>query len=423
MPFLVFAASLSAQATRSFLNEELKTPQWMDVNVQARWRSEGQHEIGFIDGNDQDFLLQRLRMSLTLRPTSWLTFYGEAQDARAFGAPSPDATQKDDLDLRQAYVDIGHESGWWNVKAGRQVLAFGSERLIGGSDWTNTARVFDAVKLGIHHGANRVDLFSSSVVGNSQSQWDHRRAGDDLHGAYASLGSLIPHAKVEPYVLWRLSPSFAAGPGATGKYHSWTYGARVAGGYPDGWNFEGELLGQAGNVAGQSLSAWGAEAQIRKQFVTTVWKPSILAEFNFASGDRHPNDGKINTLDQLYPTNHSIYGIVDVVGRRNTKNIRAGYWIQPRNWLTLKAEGEEIWLASRYDGLYSAGGALSIAPVLDGAKSTHVGGEIDGLAEIKLSRHYSIGIQGGHLFAGGFIQRYSPGAGRGFYALWVDFRL
>lgn len=429
--FLLLATTVFAQNSRSFLNEELQTPQWLDINAQARWRSEGQHEIGFINGNDQDFFLQRLRLSVGIRPASWIYFYGEAQDARAFGAqtisqgvPTPDVNgQGDNLDLRQAWVDIGHESGWWDIKGGRQVLAFGSERVIGGGDWTNNARVFDAVKLGIHHGANRVDLFSSSVVVTQQAGEDHHVQGDNLHGAYASLGSVIPHAKFEPYVLWRVSPKYNAGPGATGKYDSWTYGVRAAGTITPAWNYEMELLGQNGKVANQPLNAYASEVQFRYQFLNARWTPSILAEFNFASGDRHPNDGRINTLDQLYPTNHSPYGFVDVIGRRNTKNVKAGYWIQPKKWLLLKAEGHQFWLASKYDGVYAAGGGLIVAPVLTGAKSINVGGEIDGSAAITLSRHYTVGVQGGHLFAGGFIQQYSPGAGRGFYAVWVDFRL
>lgn len=428
---LILATTVFAQNSRSFINQEIKTPNWLDINAEGRWRSEGQLDIGFKDNNDQNFILQRLRFGVGIRPASWIYFYGQAQDARAFnaqttsgGVPTPDVSgQANSLDLRQAWVDIGHESGWWDIKGGRQVLAFGTERLIGGGDWTNNARVFDAVKLGIHHGANRVDIFSSSVVVTQAAGEDHHLEGDNLHGIYGSLGSIIPHAKFEPYLLWRVSPNFNAGPGAAGKYHSWTYGIRTAGTITPAWNYELELAGQNGKVGNQTLNAYIGEAQFRYQFIDKQWKPSILAEFNFASGDRHPNDGRVNTFDQLYPTNHTPYGFVDAIGRRNIKQVKAGYWIQPKSWLLLKAEGHQFWLASKYDGLYAAGGNLTVAPVLTGANSINVGGELDGGAAITLSRHYTVGVQGGHLFAGGYLQQYSPGSGRGFYAVWVDFRL
>ncbi len=149
------------------------------------------------------------------------------------------------------------------------------------------------------------------------------------------------------------------------------------------------------------MNGYTYEAQFRYQLLKMRWKPSILTEFNFASSDRHPNDGRVNTFDQLYPTNHSPYGSVDAIGRRNTKQIKARYWIQPKSWLLLKAEGHQFWLASKYDGLFAAGGNLTVAPVLTGANSTNIGGEIDGGAAFTLSRHYTVGVHGA----------------------WIDFRL
>src|SRR3954468_1960360 len=144
--FCLSAFSLSAQE-RSLLTNELQLPKWVTMNAQIRERIEGQHGLGYVAGNDQDFLLHRYRFGIGIQPVSWLRFYGEAQDARV-SWPTTDANTRNRIDLRQAYVAIGRENDWWNVKAGRQILSFGSERMIGGSDWTNVTRVFDAVKLG-----------------------------------------------------------------------------------------------------------------------------------------------------------------------------------------------------------------------------------------------------------------------------------
>jgi hypothetical protein len=209
----------------------------------------------------------------------------------------------------------------------------------------------------------------------------------------------------------------------TGHYRSITGGTRVAGTIRDTWAYELEALVQSGRISGQALHAWGTEVQVRRLFPKAPWKPSVLAEYNFASGDKRRGDGPVNTLDQLYPTNHSIYGIVDGIGRRNMKDVRIGVWGQPRSWLMLKLEGHDFWLASRNDALYAASGAVSVAAVPGGALSRHVGKELDALADVKISRHYSIGGQFGHLFAGEFLRLYSPGSGRTFYATWVDFRL
>jgi hypothetical protein len=50
-------------------------------------------------------------------------------------------------------------------KVGRTSLLAASERVIGPSDWTNTARTFDAVRLDVHQTGYKVSLFALSVVG------------------------------------------------------------------------------------------------------------------------------------------------------------------------------------------------------------------------------------------------------------------
>ena len=421
--FCIFVSvfALSAQE-RSLLTNTLDLPNWLTINAQARERIEGQHGVGYVDDNDQNFMLHRYRFGVGVTPTGWLRFYGEAQDARVSG-DTTDSTTRDRIDLRQAYVDIGHENAWWDVKAGRQVLAFGSERMVGGSDWTNVARVFDGAKLGIHHGADRVDIFASSVVVVDPLHQDHHLEGGNLHGIYGSFGSLVKNAKIEPYLMMRTGPTFAGELGALGKYNSYTYGLRTAGAYRKVWLWETDILGQHGTIGSSDLRAWGAEVQGKRVFTNVKWTPTILGEFNFATGDKNIGDGKVNTLDQLYPTNHGIYGVADQMGRRNTKNTRAGFWLQPTKWLTLKGEEEEFWLASKFDGLYLAGGGIGVAAVQTGAISTKVGREADVLADIKLSKYYTIGMQYGHLFTGQFLDTYAHGVGRTFYAAWIDFRL
>jgi len=146
-------------------------------------------------------------------------FFGEFQDARAVNLPVQGAGIRDEADIRQAYVRIGQEGGWWDVKAGRQKMAFGSERVIGAGEWGNTARVFDAVRLGIHHKNDRVDIFSSSVVVNNSKDLDHHMDGDNLHGVYGSFSSWLKGSKIEPYLLLRANHRFA-------DSTNWTYGRR-----------------------------------------------------------------------------------------------------------------------------------------------------------------------------------------------------
>ena len=110
---------------------------------------------------------------MAIRPASWLKFGFQGQDARApgirQGLPNIGAF-RDGFDLRQAYAQIGGDNSPVTVTVGRQLLAYGDQRLVGALDWANTSRAFDAVKLQLRGNSFKVDVFSAQVVQNDPDQ-------------------------------------------------------------------------------------------------------------------------------------------------------------------------------------------------------------------------------------------------------------
>jgi hypothetical protein len=150
---LICFSMAAAGEERGPLNEHL--PSWLTPGAQVRWRGEGQSGMGFREGADSHYLLERYRFEVRVRPLQWMSFFGQFQDARTGFLARPDASVRDRADIRQAYARLGREAGWWDVKAGRQRLIFGSERVVGAAEWGNTARVFDAVRLAVHRKGRR----------------------------------------------------------------------------------------------------------------------------------------------------------------------------------------------------------------------------------------------------------------------------
>jgi hypothetical protein len=111
--------------------------------------------------------LDRLRVKLGIKPREWLLFYGEVQNARIFfNHHIADADPYEDKwTLWQAYPQLGSsETGWVDALAGRQVLRFGDERVIGPSEWLNVGRTFNVARVDLHHPGYIVSVFASSVV-------------------------------------------------------------------------------------------------------------------------------------------------------------------------------------------------------------------------------------------------------------------
>jgi len=150
-----------------YLNERL--PSWLTFSGEFRLRFEHAGSSGF-NNPEEGFLLGRTRLNLAVQPLHWLKFFGQAQDARAYfqNVPHPGGNYQDTWDIRQAYVQLGDaQSGAIALTLGRQAIDLGDERLVGSSNWTNTARSFDAASLLLHHGGLRLQAFAASVVTNT----------------------------------------------------------------------------------------------------------------------------------------------------------------------------------------------------------------------------------------------------------------
>jgi len=165
-------------------------PFWLQLSGQERFRLEGFSEGGFQPDSSDAYVLNRLRLDVRLLPAPWLKFLFQMQDARVvFKNLKPYAPPyQDTFDLRQGYIEVGDSERMPVIlRVGRQEINLGEERLVGSSDWTNTARTFDAVRLGLHLGRYRADALASSPVVPHDGEVGQHVAGNNLHGIYGGI--------------------------------------------------------------------------------------------------------------------------------------------------------------------------------------------------------------------------------------------
>ena len=406
-------APASAPAQGFVPSEELNRalPSWLAFSGEYRVRLEDYGAVGFKFNNSDTDLVSRLRLSLRIVPASWLRFLVQAQDSRIFFnqvvASAP--PNQNSMDLRLAYVDIGKPEGPFLLRAGRQELDFGDQRLVGTADWLNVPRNFDAVRAAVHKGGYRLDAFASSIVVATDGAFDHHTEGNNLYGLYGGLERLVPGAVIEPYVFWRVSPRQKQEDGKLGSLDAKTGGVRFAGKVPQGFDYGLEMDLQRGNIGIDPVSAWAGHWVLGYTVPKARYQPRIFAEYNYASGDRNPNDNHIGTFDQLYPSAHDKYGMDDQIGWRNIRDARAGVSMKPARPVTASLVGHDWWLASGTDALYNAAGA-AVARVASGADGTHVGEELDLQGSWAINGQLKLGGGVGHIFPGGFLRRATQGS-------------
>jgi hypothetical protein len=434
----------TAPASTGLLNDWLRDQStsfdsW-DIGGQLRGRFEyksyfaapNEHVVDFQRTGDPNntYGLLRLRLHLGYTPCGWFQVYGEMQDSTAFNddrRPSPD---QDHYPLRQAWLGLGNPKEFPLVlKAGRQELIYGDQRLIGMVPWANFGRTFDAAKL--RYGTTNfwVDAFTGQPVLPDLHEFDVSDDRDRLSGIYASTRTLLAFQESQLYFLARNTDEHPASEvndkpiqyAPASPRDVYTIGGRVKSmpGTLGGWDYEAEADYQFGHFKPSDTSP-SLEHQAYSLHVIGgyTWRklagaPRVGLEYNFASGDNDPNDGKHGTFDNLFPSNHGLYGIMDFFSLQNIQDLHLAFSLQLTKKLTLKLDSYAFWLADTHDYSYQLNGN----PRKTGGYGAHpeynsfVGSELDLIAAYNITQFASVQAGYGHFFASDYVTSSLAGHG------------
>jgi hypothetical protein len=424
-----------------------------DLQERVRWELRD-NNFDFNDDinalTDDNWLLQRFRIGVMVRPTDWFRIYVQGQDSREINSDRPDfpgllgAEGDDAFDLRQAYLEFSNYKEFpLGLKIGRQVLSYGDERLIGAFDWNNIGRTFDAVKIRFEQPKWWLDAFASSVVVPERGSYNQSDFfnGNELDrdqvfaGVYFSTSALGPQV-IDLYALYlheNTNPRYF--PTALGDSSFATLGVRIkskpgafapppdtvvatdgktvvtapAAPRPVGLDYDAELAFQTGEVRGMDLTAFAAHAGVGYTFDAS-WLPRIAVEYNYASGDSDPLDTDVETFQNLFPTNHKFYGYMDLFSWQNIHNPAVSLRVQPTKTLSVQLDYHAFWLATTDDAWYRANGVTAVRPVTPTSRSadSYAGSEVDLTVTWNARKWLQIQAGYSHFFAGDYLEDTGP---------------
>jgi hypothetical protein len=388
-------------------------PKWMTVDFQLRGRLESQSSDDYVSGNEQTYVLTRVWGGFEVRPTKWLTGYLQFADDHAPGEPAKFASpnMRDAFDDRQAFLEFhkNFDKTKVTIIAGRQELRYGNERLVGISDWTNISRTWDGF-LGRIGDRNRIDFFSSSVVAVHATSLDKHGAGLTFHGAVGTITTWVPHTVIQPFVYVRAVPSVKSLQSTFGTETEVTPGAEVSGTYPGGFNFDVLSALQRGSYSNDSISAAAGIVKAGYTSQKIYWKPRLLGEYDYASGNPHTDPHRIGTFDQQYPSNHNAFGLTDLFGFQNIKQERVNLDLTPTKPLTLLIQQEWLQAASTMDNVYGGAATTTVAAPVGGFRSDDIGREFDISGKYVIHEDLVINAGVGHFSPGALMQQNAHGA-------------
>ncbi len=383
-------------------------------NFQARTRGEMRNNVYDFDSSkkaitDDTFLLTRVRLGVEWQPVEWLRLAVQGQDVREAFSKRPNiplqngAEGDDSFDLRLASIEIGNPTHL-SLKAGRQVLSYGDERLVGPLEWLNFSRTFDALKL--HYQAKTwwLDAFTSSVVRIRRSQFNQSDWLDDTATRNQFFSGLYFSSQFLPFQTTDLYAFHLHEENLAGTSNFVTLGTRHEGDPTKlkGWDYTVELVGQTGQVNGRPLSAYSYHLEGGYNWLKSAWKPRLALEYSAGSGDSDPNDGRVHTFQNLFPTNHPPYGFMDTFSWQNMHNVVLRLAAQPHPKVKTTLDFHSFWLATTGDAWYRANGTTRVRAINPNANS-HAGCELDFTINTKLSSHLDMLFGYSHFFAGAYL--------------------
>lgn len=408
------------------LHDALKLPEWLDIGLDQRTRYEtldGAFRAG-ANGGDQ-----QIAMDTCL----WLQAHVDAfrvamefMDARQFGADQGSGISNNhanEADFLQGYLAWAQQNVFDSgigaeVIAGRQTINLGSRRLVARNAYRNTMNNFTGIRMRLLSDKHwQLNGFVTMPVlrypNNSADILDHVHQFDeeDTHtwfsGGFLEIYDLGLGINGELY-LYHLDEGDSLY-NQTRNRRYFTPGMRV---YikpaKARFDIQMEVVGQVGTVRASTTSTQDQEHEAWFQHLDfgytfdTAWKPRLGFEYDFASGDKDPNDNKDQRFDTLYGARRFDFGPTGNYGPIARSNISSpGYRISvsPRGDVQAFVGHRFFWLAESKD-------SWTTANLRDrtGRTDDFIGHQIE--LSTRWDINSSLNLESGwaHLFKGSFAQ-------------------
>jgi hypothetical protein len=292
------------------------------------------------------------------------------------------------------------------LRAGRQLLSYGSERLIGLRYGPNVLRSFDAGLASVKADAWVADGFYARPVRNRVDSFDDRYDPDiSVWSIYATrdLPAVSPKAGLDLYYIGYRNDRAAFDQGQ-GRELRHTVGGRFFGKW-QAWDWNVEPIFQFGYFDGGAIRAWSIATDTGYTAKDTPFSPRLGLRANVISGDRDPGERDLETFNPLFPKG-KYFGEIGLIGPSNLINAHPSVTLHLSEMWTLQGAAVFYWRESLADGIYDPGGNL--ARSAGGSRARYIGTQLDVVLGWEPNRWFSAELAYSTFAPGRFIEDTGP---------------
>ena len=301
------------------------------------------------------------------------------------------STDKNGVALYEGWAQYSFTNKW-STKIGRQLISYDNQRIIGGLDWANQGRSFDAALIKYKGDKSQLDLgFALNADSEGKVAPSTPFATDFKDMQYAWYHTSIKKLGVSLLAL-NLGREYQKAPLDIETNYSQTFGtyANYAG---KKVTFDFSFYGQTGKIGINEVSAWETAANLGYAF-SPKFKATLGYEF-LSGKDQNSTSTVVKSFNPIVGTNHAFNGFMDYFFGGNHFNsvglkdfyLKSNVKFNPKANLSVNLHG------------FASNAKLGIERIDNKAYSQYLGTEADLVFTYKMANVFTMQVGHSQMFA------------------------
>jgi len=335
-------------------------------NLRLRYEYQNNYNIKKYTDTKDNYLLERFRLNINLKTQKGLRTFIQFQDSQCIDCALKisDFKGKDpyvnEFDLRQAYIEWRKINGSpFGFKVGRQQISYRDKRVFGPGAWGNVGRyTWDAIMLKYETSYLNLDIFYAKRIFYLPKTFLDKYYPFDVYALYGQIKKLPIIFDV--FYIFKYNHSDVTD--EFGNYFP-EEKRHTIGFYLKGkqslhkkdyfLKYSGLFAYQTGSYPSkdQHISAYGWYANLGLNYKFFI-PQSFWLKYSYGSGDKNPNDNKVQTFDGIFSGMAKYFGRMNLFCWSNIKDYQLTYKVKPIKGFKIVADYHWFYLAQKTDYWY-----------------------------------------------------------------------
>ena len=370
-------------------------------NLRERFELDHARFFGISPGGSGEWLLSRLEWHADLRIGDHVQVFAQLQNALVPGKQVRAPVDQDRLDLEQAFVGLTKRigGGILRLRLGRQLIPIDFQRFVSVREGPNLRQSYDAAYVDYQCGLWRVSgAYTRPVQTRDERLFDDYSSDHLTFSGIRIQRHLSASAQITGlYANYR--GDGAVFTNAAGNDHRDVVDIRLNGAAKSfDWDIEG--MYQRGRIGAQLIEAAAFGSSVGYTLTGAAYTPRLGLSFDVATGDRYPDDGRLETFNPLFPNG---YYLANYTGFPNLIHVRPSVTVHPAASMNLTVAVAGQWRETTGDAVY----VFPSFPLRGtaGVPGRYTGTYVETRGDWAITPHYSVLFDAVHYAIGSAIRQ------------------